>query len=392
MSSRDEGWEHQLRREAIIRTAASLGIDPIRDEYWLWIAEHAVTVKLPNEWTEFEDDNGEVAYYNPKTKKLTKVHPVLTKYRAMLAKLQQFMERAGTQGKKLKPHLAVILNEVLNRCNRELPPATPEILERLALLLCIDTTLEFQLARLLKLGIESYAEDQYDIFLQAKQKADMDAFLLEIRNEQVRVDVINKPEEVIMCTELETQPARVKCEQCKDFFSLEGFAKTHNTGKRKAHTTVRCEQVTCSVYTNQLATCEVNNAFFCDRAYAEQAARLPELRRERKKVLSGLACSEYAGRVAEVLCEDCSDLFCWEAFIEMHRRGNRKRHVPLKLDDQGQLFRAGQLLTPEDCARLIDRARLAREGGPWLAFQDDQLTTYWYHLSDKVKTMENPYF
>ena len=26
----------------------------------------------------------------------------------------------------------------------------------------------------------------------------------------------------------------------------------------------------------------------------------------------------------------------------------------------------------EECARLIDRARLAREGGPWLAFQDDQ--------------------
>ena len=27
---------------------------------------------------------------------------------------------------------------------------------------------------------------------------------------------------------------------------------------------------------------------------------------------------------------------------------------------------------PQECARLIDRARLAREGGPWLAFQDDQ--------------------
>eukprot|EP00913_Durusdinium_trenchii_P023626 g22198.t1 len=75
--------------------------------------------------------------------------------------------------------------------------------------------------------------------------------------------------------------------------------------------------------------------------------------------------------------------------------GNRLRHVPLRLDAEGQLYRAGELLPPEEgigsCARLIDRARLAREGGPWLAFQDDQLNTYWYHLSDKVTTQQNPY-
>ena len=31
----------------------------------------------------------------------------------------------------------------------------------------------------------------------------------------------------------------------------------------------------------------------------------------------------------------------------------------------------------QECARLIDRARLAREGGRWLAFQDGQLMTQW---------------
>ena len=43
-------------------------------------------------------------------------------------------------------------------------------------------------------------------------------------------------------------------------------------------------------------------------------------------------------------------------------------------------------------SRLVRRAREAREGGPWLAFRDDQLTTYWYHLHDKVVTYDNPYF
>lgn len=191
--------------------------------------------------------------------------------------------------------------------------------------------------------------------------------------------------------EVEGQPARVKCEQCKDFFSLEGFAQTHSTGKRKCHTTLKCEQTTCSVYTNQMATCEVNNTLFCDRAYEEVCTKQPQLRTKRKKILGGLACSEYGSRRAEVLCEDCSDFFCWEAFIELHRRGNRARHVALRLDEYGNLYRGGEELSPQDTARLVDRARLAREGGPWLAFQDDQLTTYWYHLADKVTTLKNPY-
>lgn len=84
-------------------------------------------------------------------------------------------------------------------------------------------------------------------------------------------------------------------------------------------------------------------------------------------------------------------MFCWEAYIELHRRGNRARHVNLPIDEDGQLHRAGKLLDPQECAELIDRARLAKEGGPWLSFQDDQLNTYWFHLNDKITTGKNPY-
>eukprot|EP00929_Paragymnodinium_shiwhaense_P007206 TRINITY_DN111140_c0_g1_i1.p1 TRINITY_DN111140_c0_g1~~TRINITY_DN111140_c0_g1_i1.p1 ORF type:complete len:385 (-),score=86.92 TRINITY_DN111140_c0_g1_i1:288-1442(-) len=365
-----------------------LNLDPIKDEQLLWIAEHAANVELPPDWVDFLDDNGEKAFYQPKTKRLTKQHPVVTKYHQFVGKVRKFQERTGTINKKLKPHLAVVINEVLNRIYKELPPITPEILERLCVLLWIDTSLEHQLTRRAKLAIEAYAEDQYDIALQAQQKADMDGFINEVREEQIRLEVLSKSDPVIMCTEVEGAPARVKCEQCKDFFSLEGFAQTHSTGKRKNHTTLKCEQTTCSIYTDQQATCEVDNTLFCDMAYKEAP---PHIKQKRKKILGGLPCSEYPGKRSEVLCEDCSDLFCWEAFIEMHRRGNRTRHVPLRVDEEGQLWRAGELLTPEEGARLIDRARLAREGDEWLAFQDDQLNTYWYHLRNKNTTTQNPY-
>jgi hypothetical protein len=374
-----------------VEAIKELKLDIKKDEQLLWIAEHAGNVELPPDWVDFTDDKGEKAYYQPKTKRLERQHPVVTKYHQFVDKVRKFIDRTGMANKKLKPHLAVIMNEVLNRCYRELPAITPEILERLAILLYVDTTTEWGLTRRVKQEIEAYVEDQYEIAMQAEQKADMDAFLTAVREEQIRAEVLNKPDKVIMCTEVEGAPARVKCEQCKDFFSYEGYDSTHNTGKRKSHTTLMCDQTTCSIYTDQLATCSVDNTLFCNKAYEEISAKQPHIRQKRKKILGGLACSEYIGRRAEVLCEDCSDLFCWEAFIEMHRRGNRLRHVPLRLDEEGQLLRAGELLSPEECARMIDRARLAREGGIWLSFQDDQLTTYWYNLRDKETCTQNPY-
>jgi hypothetical protein len=386
-----EELDHKSRKQKLAEAIEQLKLDRDKDQNLLWIAEHAAKVELPPDWVDFHDDEGEKAYYQPKTKRLIKVHPVIMKYHSFVKKVRDFQQHTGSLAKKLKPHLAVVINEVLNRCYRELPPITPEILERICVLMCIDTTIEHQLTRRVKLAIEAYAEDQYDIAMTAGQKAEMDGFIDEVRDEQIRLEVESKPDTVIMCTEVEGVPARLKCEQCKDFFSNEGFASTHNTGKRKHHTTLKCEQTTCSVYTDQLATCEVDNILFCDKAYEEVAERQPHIRQKRKKILGGLACSEYAGKRAEVLCEDCSDLYCWEAFIELHRRGNRMRHVPLQVDADGQLYRAGELLSPEEGARLIDRARLAKEGGPWLAFQDDQLSSYWYHLRDKITTTVNPY-
>lgn len=367
-----------------------MGFDKQFDKQLLWIAEHAAHVELPEDWIQGETDRGEPFFYHPKTKQLTTTHPIRRKYHQFVQKVRNFQKRMNMSDKEVIPHLAVIMDEVLNRMQKDLPPVTDQIIERLAVLFYIDTKVEHSLTRRVKTAIEAYVEEEIETIRQTGQKADMSTFLDEVRHEQIRAEVLSKPDPVIMCSEDPTEPARVKCEDCQDFFSLKGFDDTHSTGKRRNHVRVKCEQVTCSIYKDQWATCEVDTTLYCDKAYEETANRKPTLRQKRKKILGGLACSEYTGKRAEVLCEDCSDLFCWEAFIELHRRGNRLRHVPLQLDQEGQLYRAGQQLAPEECARLIDRARRAREGGEWLAFQDDQLNTYWYNLTDKSVATKNP--
>jgi len=377
----------------IKKAATQCGIDLKKEPHWLWIAESAVTCELPDDWKEFPDDSDppQTAYYHPKTKQLTTIHPIISKYKKMFDKQRRFMARTGMQSEKVEPRLAMYLNEVLNRCHKELPPVTPEIVEKLALLLNINTAEEFQLARTLKMSLEEFAESQYELQHHTRQRVGAKEFLELMRFEQIKFDVLDKPLDVVMCSEIEGAPAELKCEQCKDFFSLEGFRLTHATGKRRNHNTARVEQTVCSVYPDQHATCEVNHTLFCDKAYIEMASRNPELRMQKKRILGGLKCSEYPDRVAELLCEACSDLYCTEAYIKLHRRGNRRRHVALQLDKDGQLYRAGEILPPQETAKLIDRARLAREGGAWLAFLDDQLTTYWYHLADKIVVRKNPY-
>merc|ERR1719387_1595152 len=194
--------KHQ-KNHALLKAADELGLHPEKDEQLLWIAEHAANLELPEPWVDFEDAEGEKAYYHPKTKLLTKQHPIMMKYKKFMEKVRKFQQRTNTIDTKVKPHLAVILNEVLNRVYRDLPPVTPEIIERLAVLLYIESNHEHYLTRRMKQILEGYAEEQYDIAIQAHQKCDVDGFLEEIRHDQIHVEVLTKPDTVIMCTEIE---------------------------------------------------------------------------------------------------------------------------------------------------------------------------------------------
>ncbi|CAE7545900.1 Ppm1l [Symbiodinium microadriaticum] len=381
--------ERPKKRPEVLRAAEQIGLDLEKDEVLLWLAESAAVAALPEAWVTFGDDEGHPVYYHEKKKLVTRQHPAHARYKSFANRLrglyQKMSETQALHGAgKIRAHLAVVLNEALNRCNRELPPVTPELLERAALLLGVDTSSEFALSTKVKMAMDWFVEEQYDISLATGVKADIDAFVAHLRHEQIQ-DMMSQPDGIIMCSELDGLPATVKCEECMDFFSMEGFARCHSSGKRRQHRPLKVEQCACSVFPQESATCEANGQFFSDRGYREAMKRNPSLGLKHCRFLEGIACSEYPDKRAEVLCKDCCDFFCIEAFWERHGHGHRQQHVQLAIDAENHLWRMGQKLPHEEASRILHRARRAREGGPWLAFRDDQLTSYWYHLHDKVE-------
>ena len=48
---------------------------------------------------------------------------------------------------------------------------------------------------------------------------------------------------------------------------------------------------------------------YCDEAYAERAEEDADFRNQYKELLSGLLCTEFASLPAEVVCEECCDIF-----------------------------------------------------------------------------------
>lgn len=386
------------RRPDVLEVARQLSIDPAKEPQWMWIAEHARWAGLPEGWVEFEDDGAKPAFYHPKTKRLQVTHPVLDKFKAMFEKQRSFAKRSNQQitTEKLEKLVSLIINEVLNRCNRELPPVTPEIVEKLSLLFNVNTSDEFQMSNILKTTLDEFAEEQYELAVSTHERIDiLTTFIDRVRREQVRVEVLNKADDVVMCQEFPEKPAVLKDLVTFEFYCKEGFDVTHATGKRKNHETAPVEQTVCSVYPRRLATCEVEGVFYSDEGYRAAVATNPGLRMKWKKILGGFKCAEYPVTRADVLCEDSLDFLSWEGYFKLYRRRvltDSLFHNVLTLDESGRLYRMGEMLPLEESGALIDKARAAAEGGPWVAFQDDRLDTYWYHFSDKVTTRANPYF
>jgi hypothetical protein len=290
---------------------------------------------------------------------------------------------------------SAIIAEVLGRASKGLPPATPEICEGLAKIMSIDSTKEFFMFRVLKQTLEAYVEKKLDLASLTQDLKDPFGFLRDIRRKQNQVDVIRKPTSIVMCQECEKKAAVVKCEQCKDYFCQDCFNSTHATGKRRAHITSDVEQLVCAAYEDRVATCQCVQCglFYSDEGFmfvhAYDAAR-PDLRNHLKRVINGLVCLECEHFNASVLCEDCVDLFCTECFIKLHRKGKRRQHVHLTIDNTGQIFRGGFLVPPEEAQVLTDRARSTIESGPWVPFRDDRLNVFWHHLIDKSAVTQSP--
>lgn len=391
----------------IVGVAEMLGIDVIKEPQFLWIAEECTRAEkiygLPSDWKELVNEDGEVLYYHMIERKIQKEHPLIERYKQYFYKQRSYTKRVvhGDEGDLLKGKevtLDRITEDVMGRASQGIPPATPEIIEGLAELLgdpAINSQKEYFLVRVVKQTLEAYVEKKFDLSTFIQDCKDPVNFLRSIRKKQNQVDVIRKPTSIVMCQECEKKAAVVKCEQCKDYFCQDCFNSTHATGKRRAHITSDVEQLVCAAYEDRVATCQCVQCglFYSDEGFlyvhAFDASRA-DLRNHLKRVINGLVCLECEHYNASVLCEDCVDLFCTECFIKLHRKGKRRQHVHLTIDNTGQIFRGGFLVPPEEAQVLTDRARSTIETGPWVPFRDENLQVYWYHLVDKTIVQNSP--
>jgi len=386
--------------ELLVGVAELIGMDVVNEPQYLWIAVQAAKSPMPLDWKELTNEDGDTLYYHTIEKRLQKEHPLIERYKQIYHRARSYTKQIveGDTGDILKQpdvKLNAITAQVMGRASKGLPPATPEIVEGLASLLGIDAKKEFFLVRCIKQTLEAYVEKKFDLTTYCVDLGDPVEFLRQIRKKQNQVDVIRKPNSIVMCQECEKKAAVVKCEQCKDYFCQDCFNSTHATGKRRAHITSDVEQLVCAAYEDRVATCQCVQCglFYSDEGFlfvhAFDASR-PDLRNHLKRVINGLVCLECEHYNASVLCEDCVDLFCTECFIKLHRKGKRRQHVHLTIDNTGQIFRGGFLVPPEEAQVLTDRARSTVETGPWVPFRDEELKVFWYHLVDKVTVEQSP--
>eukprot|EP00927_Polykrikos_kofoidii_P076924 TRINITY_DN7393_c0_g1_i1.p1 TRINITY_DN7393_c0_g1~~TRINITY_DN7393_c0_g1_i1.p1 ORF type:complete len:420 (+),score=84.36 TRINITY_DN7393_c0_g1_i1:70-1329(+) len=387
--------------EMIIGIGDAIGIDLVNEPQFMYIAEAASRAPLPQDWKELTNEDGETMYFHTEDRRLTKEHPLIMRYKQMYYKHRSYtkkMMEGETAADKLETpevKLAAIIQTIMGRASNGYPPTNPQVVEDLATLLKVDSTREFFLFRCIKQTVEAYVDKKFELSSITQDLKEPIEFLKEIRKKQNQVDIIRKPTSIVMCQECDGKAAVVKCEQCKDYFCQDCFNSTHRTGKRRAHITSDVEQLVCAAYEDRVATCQCVQ---CGLFYSEEGftyvhaydAQRPDLRNHLRRVINGLVCLECEHYNASVLCEDCVDLFCTECFIKLHRKGKRRQHVHLTIDNTGQIFRGGFLVPAEEAQVLTERARSTVDTGPWVPFRDQDLKVFWYHLVDKVTRVKAP--
>ena len=126
----------------------------------------------------------------------------------------------------------------MNRYNKGLPPVTPEICETVALYFSIPTEKEHHLAMQIRMALEAYVDTQYELTVVTKDLVDPMIFLNNMRKEIIKRCVLEKEDPLLMCQECEERSAKLKCDQCKDFFCMSCFKQT-----RASHVTLSCAAV-----------------------------------------------------------------------------------------------------------------------------------------------------
>jgi len=76
-------------RQAVIDHAMFLGIDPVKEDQYLWLAEEALMAQLPSDWEIFDDEaSGQQYFYNSRTGQSTWDNPLDEPYRRLFIRLK----------------------------------------------------------------------------------------------------------------------------------------------------------------------------------------------------------------------------------------------------------------------------------------------------------------
>ena len=375
-------------QELLIKVSKLLGIDPVLEPQYLWIAQMACKAKADPEWKEFTGDNGRVMYFNTRTQSIQETHPVIHKYSQLLAKQKAFSNSSNILSNLLDDSKQVELYEIIrllkDRQSRGMAPVTPSILQRLSVLLQVDHHKEFQLVRCIRRTLEIFLEQQHDL---TRLLTDLSEPIISLRQayaSQIKEDIAQLPTHVIFCQECESRSAIVKCKACGDYFCRPCFQNMHATGNRRFHPTLEVEQLVCIICDREISSsqCIQCGTFFCDNCFTELHASRAELHDHMRRVITGLICLECEHYDATAVCEDCLDAFCNDCFLKAHSRGRRRNHRYLKVDSNGQLTnQEGRVLSLEEAREITRQAKSSEASGPWEQFQDDAGNFYSFNLA-----------
>jgi hypothetical protein len=87
--------QNQARVMEMLEYIKGLGIDPVKEEALLWIAEEAFHAALPPGWSEHKDDQGHMYFHNVTTNESTWMHPMDEIYREIVGYQRQAVADGG---------------------------------------------------------------------------------------------------------------------------------------------------------------------------------------------------------------------------------------------------------------------------------------------------------
>jgi hypothetical protein len=370
-----------------------LGIDTTLQPEYTWILVALVSAPLPPGWAVISDSSGKLSYRHDRLKLAQPNHPLTDQFRRLLSTQLAFAKdrRLLTGSQRCfetQEQLTSLIKDCLNRGRSGSLPVEPSHIEQLCTVCYVDSSTQFRQAHALKQALESYIDKELTLTTLVGVAPVPQELLAQSQAALSALVISDSAAEILICQECSKSSAKLKCDQCKDFFCHDCFKMTHATGKRKTHATLKIDQTACTICDASLAAVSFGEppTLSCDPCFKQLVLKNPEISNFPRKLLYELKCSECQADLANLVCEDCCDLFCLNCHLKHHLRGKRQYHMIVTID-AGLFWRSGRELSPAQSLTLLDACnKCANEYTEWLAFVEG----FWYNLVTKMTTTVKP--